>query len=263
MTAVLIVESNPPSYPQDAHLFQTALARIDPDIETRIARPLEVPLAADMLDGADGVIFTGSAVDWGVDAPEGAPLRAAMETVFARGLPTYGSCNGMQLAASVLGGASAVSPNGRERGLALGVTLTEAGLTHPFLTGRRQGFSVPCIHSHEVTALPKGGVLLAGNAHSSVQAFAYDQDGVSFWGVQYHPEIPPAHLAQVLVRAGETDAQLIADLEIAETDAGAAIRLGAAPEDLAPATRLTELRNWLSHIRACGSFEKPHVLDKA
>lgn len=250
MTTVLIVESNPPNYPQDAQLFQAALACIDPGIDTRVTRPLEHPLAAGMLDGVDGVIFTGSAVDWGVDDPRGAHLWAAMETVFARALPTYGSCNGMQLAASVLGGASAVSPNGRERGLARGVTLTQAGLTHPFLAGRRQGFSVPCIHSHEVAVLPEGGVLLAGNAHSPVQAFAYDAGGVSFWGVQYHPEVPPAHMAQVLLRAGETDAAMIADLEIAETDAGAAIRLGAAPEDLAPATRLTELHNWVAHIRA-------------
>jgi len=263
MTTVLVVESNPSNYPQDAHLFQAALAWIDPRIETRVARPLEHRLAADTLDGVDGVIFTGSAVDWGVDDPRGAPLWAAMETVFARGLPTYGSCNGMQLAASVLGGSSEASPNGRERGLAVGITLTRAGLAHPFLAGRRQRFSVPCIHSHEVTALPEGAIPLAGNAHSPVQAFAYDEGGVSFWGVQYHPEVSPAHMAGVLVHAGETDAALIADLEVAETDAGAAIRLGGAPEDLAPATRLTELRNWLRHIRAHGSFEKPHVLDTA
>ena len=248
MTTVLIVESNPPAYAQEAFLFQTALAWIEPGTEMRLACPHETLLTPEMLDGADGVIFTGSSVDWGVDTPEAAPIWAAMEMVFAGGLPTYGSCNGMQLAACVLGGATSASPNGRERGLARGVTLTEAGLAHPFLAGRRQGYGVPCIHSHEVTALPEGAVLLAGNAHSPVQGFVYEKNGVSFWGVQYHPEVPPAHMAEVLIRAGETDAAMIADLEVAETDTGAAIRLGAAPEDLVPATRLTELRNWVTHI---------------
>jgi GMP synthase (glutamine-hydrolysing) len=256
MTTILIVESNPPDYPQDAPLFQTALAQIAPGAVTRVARPFAAPVSPDMLDGADGVIFTGSAVAWRVDTPMGAPLWAAMEQVFANGLPTYGSCNGMQLAACVLGGVSAVSRNGQERGLARGVTLTGAGLTHPFLAGRRQGYSVPCIHNDEVTALPTGSVLLAGNAHSPVQAFVYDQNGVRFWGVQYHPEVPPAHMAEVLIRAGETDAVMIADLRIAETDAGAARRLGATPDDLAPTTRLTELRNWVEHIRAYSTFGK-------
>jgi len=249
MTTILIVESNPPAYPQAAHLFQTALDRIAPRVEMRVARPYEQPFTPEMLAGADGVIFTGSAVDWRVDAPEGAPLWGAMERVFDRGLPTYGSCNGMQLAACVLGGAMAASPNGNERGLAHGVTLTEDGLAHPFLAGRRQGYSVPCIHRDEVTVLPKGAVRLAGNAHSPVQGIVYEQDGISFWGVQYHPEMSPAYMARVLARVGETDAQVIADIEVAETDTGAAIRLGAAPEDLVPATRLTELRNWVTHIR--------------
>lgn len=249
MTTILIVEANPPAYLQEAHLFQTALARIDPEARTRVACPHEDLLTQDTLDGVDGVIFTGSSVSWGVEAPEGAPLWAAMEQVFDRGLPSYGSCNGMQLAAVILGGTSDVSPNGRERGLARDVTLTEAGLTHPFMAGRRQGFCVPCIHRDEVSALPKGAVLLAGNAHSPVQGFAYDQEGLSFWGVQYHPEFPPAHLADVLTQAGETDTPLIADLARAETDAGAAIRLGATPEDFLPDTRMIELRNWMAHIR--------------
>lgn len=90
----------------------------------------------------------------------------------------------------------------------------------------------------------------AGHTHSPVQAFAYAQGGVSFWGVQYHAEIPPAHMAGILVEAGEADAAMAGDLRACESDADAAIRLGVAPEDLAPATRLTELRNWLDHLRA-------------
>ena len=34
----------------------------------------------------------------------------------------------------------------------------------------------------------KGGVLLAGNDHTRVQAMAVDRNGTSSWFVQYHPE---------------------------------------------------------------------------
>ena len=43
-------------------------------------------------------------------------------------------------------------------------------------------------HSDEVTELPEGVVLLAGNDHTRVQAMAVDRNGTSSWFVQYHPE---------------------------------------------------------------------------
>ena len=56
------------------------------------------------LSGFDGIAFTGSSVEWNTDDERAAPLAAVMRAGFAAGLPTIGSCNGMQLAASVLGG---------------------------------------------------------------------------------------------------------------------------------------------------------------
>ena len=248
MSTILIVESNPASRPQAAPDFVAALAALQPAVKTRIVTPYDTPVADADLEDVSGAIFTGSGVDWCVDAPEAAPLRAVMERVFARSIPSYGSCNGMQMAAVVLGGASAASPNGRENGLARAVSLTEAGRTHPFLEGRSEGYAVPCIHRDEVTRLPAEAVLLAGNSHSLVQAFAYDAGGVRFWGVQYHPEVSPASMADVLTRIGGHDAAEIADLRAAETNADAARRLGAAPEDMQPAMRLTEIRNWLASL---------------
>jgi len=250
MTTILIVESNPAGYRHAAPDFITALHALDNTVTFRIVAPYDAPVSDDELRGVAGAIFTGSGVDWGVDAPEAAPLRAVMERVFAARIPSYGSCNGMQTAAYVLGGASDPSPNGREDGLARDLQLTPAGQSHPFLKGRQSGFSVPCIHLHEVTRLPDGAVLLAGNAHSPVQAFAYDQGGVRFWGVQYHPEVSPPDMAATLDQIGGYPETLRRDLRLAETDADAARRLGATSEDFTPVQRVTEIRNWLNSLGA-------------
>lgn len=248
MTAVLIVESNPASRRQAAPEFLSSLQQLDPTVKTRVIAPYDAEVTEADLAGVDGAIFTGSGVDWSTDAPEAAPLRAVMERVFAAGIPSYGSCNGMQLAACVLGGAVGASPNGREDGLALNIALTEQGRSHPFLAGRSDGYAVPCVHRDEVQRLPEGAVLLAGNAHSPVQAFAYERGGVRFWGVQYHPELSPADIAADFLRHGNGSEALRHDLSIAATDADAARRLGAAPQDMVPETRLTEIRNWLDSL---------------
>lgn len=250
MTTILIVESNPTGFPQVASEFIAVLHAIDNAVDIRIVSPYETPITHTDLQGVDGAIFTGSAVNWGVDAPEAAPLRGAMEQVFDAGIPAYGSCNGMQLAACVLGGRSAPSANGREDGLARNIRLTEAGQHHPFLTGRQSGFAAPCVHRDEVTRLPEGAVLLAGNAHSPVQAFAYDDGKIRFWGVQYHPEITPQALAGILDEIGGYPQSLRDDLRQVETDADAARRLGAAPGDLQPDQRVTEIRNWFASLSA-------------
>lgn len=227
--------------------YAEALRVCDPDLMITIIAPYDgdpVP----PLEGFDGVVFTGSGVEWNTDDARAEPIAAAMRTVFAEGLPTLGSCNGMQLAASVLGGTSAASPKGREDGLARDVHLTDAGRTHPFMAGRVDGFAVPCVHRDEVQRLPDGAVRLAGNAHSEVQAFVYEQGGIKFWGVQYHPEFTPAFIGAACGKWDRLPADEAADLAQADTDADAARRLGIRPDDLKPEVRLTELRNWLASL---------------
>ncbi|MFZ1727320.1 MAG: hypothetical protein WAU13_11745, partial [Albidovulum sp.] len=127
MTTIVIVESNPAKYGQAAPQFRDVLHQIDPSLTVRIVTPYDTPLAADAFAGADGVIFTGSAVDWNTSSPEAEPLRAAMVAALAGERPVFGSCNGMQLAASVLGGQVGASASGREIAVARDVRLTAAG----------------------------------------------------------------------------------------------------------------------------------------
>lgn len=256
MTQILIVQGNTPDMVARGQCaatpFVATLNGLAPDVQTRIAAPYEGAIPAQDLDGVDGVIFTGAGVAWCVDAPEGAAQVRAMETVFHAGLPTWGSCNGMQLAAHVLGGKCGASPKGFEVGVAQDLTLTDAGTRHAMCAGRSDGWAVPCIHRDEVQALPKGAELLVTNAHSPNQGFAYARNGVDFWGVQYHPELTVGRIADYMRGGGGlfgSRAHMIPDLDAAMTDADAAARIGTTPAALKPEVRAMELLNWVAHVR--------------
>jgi GMP synthase (glutamine-hydrolysing) len=254
---ILIVESNPPDLIaaqgyRACDQFKAAFAELEPSVKCRVAEPYATKFQLEKLDDIDGVVFTGSGVNWSVDAKEAAPLREVMEHVFQSDLPVWGSCNGMQLAAVVLGGSVRPSPNGLEVGVARDTCKTEAGKSHPALDGRTDVYAVPCIHRDEVERLPKGAVLLAENDHSPVQSFSYRAEGVDFWGAQYHPECSATSIAKSL-RAGNgvfsAQTALIDDLEAGERDARAAERLGTTCAALHPKERTRELANWLMHVK--------------
>ena len=256
MPRILVVESNPRAESDRLQalsgqalgpLYATTLEELRDDVETVVISPYDGDETPD-LSGFDGIAFTGSSVEWNTDDERAAPLAAVMRAGFAAGLPTIGSCNGMQLAASVLGGSSAASPNGREDGLAGDIRLTEAGRAHPMMAGRDDGYAVPCTHRDEVVRLPEGAVCLAGNSHSSVQAFAIDRDGVDFWGMQYHPEFSPSYVGRYLRLSGRVAPDVADDLEAAENDAGAAARLSTTMQDQTTPRRTVELANWLARF---------------
>lgn len=255
MATILILEGNTPDMVAKGQAasggFVQSFAALAPEAGVKILNPYACAFSAKELEGVTGVVFTGAGVAWSTDAAEAAPLRRWMEGVLKAGLPVWGSCNGMQLAAVVLGGAVGASPNGFEVGVAREVQLTEAGAAHAMLAGRRNGFAVPCIHRDEVQRLPKGAELLAGNAHSPVQVFAYEQGGARVWATQYHPELAAAGIAAYLRSKGifSLHQALAEDLEQAETCEDSAARLGTSRQALSLQARSTELANWLQMLR--------------
>ena len=133
MTKLLIVESNTPDrvaqdrangYLPTAEAYGETLKEVDASVSYATVAPYGGDTL--VLDGVDGVVFTGSGVAWNTSDARAMPLQKAMEQVFAAGVPSYGSCNGMQLAATVLGGEVGESPSGYEATLARGIHLTEA-----------------------------------------------------------------------------------------------------------------------------------------
>lgn len=256
MPTILIVEATPAALIAQgrfdfAACFRPVLQTLDPGLSLHRTNPYDLPWCNDLVAKADGVIFAGSSVDWSVDAPQAAPARAAMEAVFAAGKPVWGSCNGLQLAAVVLGGAVGSSVNGTEVGLARDIRMTAAGQRHPMLAGLRDGYAAPCIHRDEVTCLPEAAVLLAGNAHSPVQAMVYEHHGVDFWGTQYHPEICAAQMARCLSSSG-TEPDLMTALASCETDKTVAQSHGIEPAGQPVLEPAAELANWLGHLSGHG-----------
>ena len=259
MTHLLIIEANTPNLPAAARWFRDAFLAIDPAVTFATVAPYVTAAQAQDFDGVDGVIFTGSGVAWSTDDARAAAQRDAMTLAFETGLPVWGSCNGMQLAATVLGGTVGASPKGLEVGVAQNTRLTDAGKAHSMYAGRNDTFAVPCIHRDEVQTLPVGATLLAGNDHSPIQAFAHDKDGVDYWGTQYHPELRPTHIADFIRNKDGifgSRAELIVDLDCAETDPVAAARLGTTTAALLHDIRTIELSNWLTHAKNKASIRK-------
>jgi GMP synthase (glutamine-hydrolysing) len=125
---------------------------------------------------------------------------------------------------------------------------------HPITGGRRSSFDAITFHQDELVKLPEGATMAAGNDHSAVQALAYDRDGVSFWGTQYHPECGLAEIAFLLRTSALLNTGLKRGLahdlgRIAE-DPGFHARLCAKHriglDILDRRYHMTELANWLS-----------------
>ncbi|MEM7294335.1 MAG: type 1 glutamine amidotransferase, partial [Pseudomonadota bacterium] len=237
-----------------ANYFEAVFSELAPAVNLTVCEPYREAPSASTVEAADAVVFTGSGVSWSTDAPEAKPLRKLMETAFEKEKPCYGSCNGMQLAAVVLGGSVRVSPAGSETGIVSIISLTDVLNGHPMMAGRTEYFSAPTVHRDEVDVLPTGAIHLACNAHCTHQAFAYQRDGVDFWGSQYHPEMRSVDVAHCLQRTNAVvdidNDSMVEYLLCAEDNYDAAEVLGTTPQRLAMATRTIELQNWLRHVGA-------------
>ena len=254
---ILLVEGHPPDLIAApgclaADRFKAGFDALEPSADCHVAEPYATNFETCSLGQFDGVVFTGSGANWGVDVKESAPLRTVMEHIFKTDLPVWGSCNGMQLAAIVLGGAVRSLANGLEVGVAKGIHKTEADKSDFALHGRADIFAVPGVHHDEVECPPLGAVHLAENDPSSIQSFAYREDGIDFLGEQYHSECTTNTIEESLRRGAcifSAAPTLINDLEVGDSDIEAAKRLGITCDALEPEERMRELVNWLIHVK--------------
>ncbi len=224
-------------------------------------RPLPAGAA---LEAYSGFIWTGSDLTiYDRDDRRVTRQIELAQAIFASGVPMFGSCWGVQMAAVAAGGEVARNPKGREWGIARNITLTPEGRRSPLMADKPERFDGFIMHLDEVTRLPPGAQLLAVNDHTRVQALEVRRGAGVFWATQYHPEYNLLEMgrliaarAQPLVAEGffdtEGDAQAYADQMMAlyrepQTEA-LRTALGVDETILDPTLREQELRNWIDHL---------------
>ena len=273
MLRLLVVEGNTPAGRRriaesagatPAESYAGVLRAIAPNAIVDICTPADGDgTTPQPLDSYDGLAITGSSLN--IYERDIASLRQIdfVREVFARGIPMFGSCWGLQLATVAAGGEVGLNPAGREVAFARKIALTSAGCDHPMHATREAVFDAPAIHSDIVTRLPQVAIVTARNAMSEIQAAEIRFGRGVFWGVQYHPEYGLHDIAAVIRRYGETLVTEGFFAEIAELDRYAsdlstlaanqqrrdiAWRLGFGDDIMKESVRQTELSNWIASL---------------
>ncbi len=125
-------------------------------------------------------------------------LIALAEDAYEYGLPQFGSCWAIQMAAYAAGGDVGPNPKGREMGVARKIHPTEEGKIHPLLEGKPPIFDGFVSHDDIVIKMPEGGVILAGNEFTPIQAVEVKHKKGVFWATQYHPELNLKEMAHLI-----------------------------------------------------------------
>jgi GMP synthase (glutamine-hydrolysing) len=247
--------------------YAKLLGMLAPKARIDICAPADTDAAILLpLEAYHGVIFTGSALNIYKREPESLRQVDFMRGLFARAVPTFGSCWGLQVAAVAAGGEVAPNPRGREVAFARKITLTDAGRLHPMHKGRAAVFDAPAIHGDQIVRLPENTLVTASNHMSQVQAAEIRCVGGVFWGVQYHPEYDFHDIATTLLRYGsrlveegffrnpEELQRYAAELEILQSDperSDIAWRYGLGLDLLDTRSRTCEISNWVDwRVRA-------------
>ena len=241
--------------------YADVLRAIAPDARVDVGTPADADARLPhALDAYDGVAITGSALN--IYKRETGSLRQIdfMREIFDRGIPTFGSCWGLQVAAVAAGGEVGPNPRGREVAFARKITLNEAGRVHPMHAGRPPAFDAPAIHGDELVGLPRRTIVTAWNHLSNVQAAEIRCGAGVFWGVQYHPEYGLGDVAATVLRYGarlvdegffpdvvelERYASDLLSLEANAARRDIAWRLDLGEDVLKPEKRLCEISNWV------------------
>ncbi|MCH9276261.1 type 1 glutamine amidotransferase [Bifidobacterium amazonense] len=158
----------------------------------------------DSLDGyAALVVLGGAPLPYEDDKFPWLPAtRALTREALDRHIPMLGICLGGQLLAYVGGGTVEHRKFKPEHGITP-ITLDAAAADDPLFSVLPATFPMTENHVDHITSLPDEAVLLAHSDRSPVQGFRL---GPNAWGLQFHPEISAANIA-------EWDADDIRDVE--------------------------------------------------
>jgi len=137
-------------------------------------------------EAADGWLITGSRFGVYEDHAWIPPLEDMVRAIHAKALPLVGICFGHQIIAQALGGTVEKYPGGWAVGR---VEYEQDGQT----------LSLNAWHQDQVTTLPEGARVLAGNDFCANGILAY---GDTIWTLQPHPEFSTAFVADLIEKRG-------------------------------------------------------------
>ena len=212
------------------------------------------------LEDYDGVGWTGCNLTAYEKEPRVTAQIELAHKIFEIGTPSFGSCWAAQIAVAAAGGVVRASPYGREMGIARKIRLTQEGRGHPMYAGKASVFDAFISHVDEVTHLPPGSEVLAGNRFSAVQAVSVNYKRGTFWAPQYHIEYDLHEMARLIVcrkdkllklgffRDGDQCDAYVAQLEALYQDPGRfdiAWALGIDDDVLREDVREREMANWM------------------
>ena len=172
-------------------------------IDCRSAPKLPVP------DQFKAIIISGSHDNVTDNLPWMKNTQKWLKQADTLNIPILGICFGHQILAATFGGEVNFTPDGIEIGTHI-IHLTAAAKRDPLFHGLPDQFAVNESHAQAVLALPENACLLAGNAHTAIQAMVLNDH---IWGLQFHPEFGKAQ-TQVYF---ETDKKYLTDKQISET----------------------------------------------
>jgi GMP synthase (glutamine-hydrolysing) len=252
---------------QPHDLFTRVLKRRAPSAQTEIvfaADPgVRLPPGTALTD-YNGILWTGSDLTAYLhDDERVARMIDFAKEGFARGISSYGSCWGLQIAAAAAGGRVEKMTKGREWGVTPGIELTSAGQKNPLHSGKPAIFSGFEMHLDEVTRLPSGSEALSTGEHCAIQSALIRYGKGEFWATQFHCEYDLREMARLiraraapLIKEGffpdsaavDTHADKMEHLHLHPTDTELSRELGADAALLDPDLRELELANWLKAL---------------
>ncbi len=161
-------------------MFKALFAEVAADIEFEVY-DVERGEFPPSMDACDAYLITGSR--WGVYDEHGwiPRLEQYVRELHAAGRPLIGICFGHQLIARALGGQAAKSP----KGWGVGIETVNVHADAPWMSPPLDDLSLIVSHQDQVTDLPPGAEVLAGNEFCPYAVLAIDGRILTFQG---HPE---------------------------------------------------------------------------
>jgi len=164
-----------------AVMLNTYLPEAEYDILLPSDEGVGMPSTKD-LETYVGILWTGCNLCINdLDNPSVSNQIDLAKRVYEVGIPSFGSCWGIQMAVVAAGGEVIENPKGREMGIARKIQLTKAGINHPLYEGKAPVFDAYISHDDMISKVPPGTKILAGNEFTAIQAVEVVHKKGTFW----------------------------------------------------------------------------------